>query len=404
MPGTAIYYVDQGHGNDANDGLSWGSAKQTISGAAQIAADGDTILIGPGVYDEVITQNTALTYQAQQRWTVQLKAIVISASSVTLQGLYFKADSSGGSVIYNSGGDLTIDDCILQMSNTGQLLYTPYNLQMTKTVIYSSSTNAGYNYITFRDGTINACTIYDPGSSALIAVLGTTSCTISNCIFRKDSTKRYIEIQNSPTNLLLDYNCYWPAIASNRDVSINGTSYTSLASLQANGYETNGLEADPQFPEEEWPYLPIGSPLLSAGNNGRIGALPAAVLFSKNLNNWSDWLSTDCSYISQKWVLNDGVNEGHVDSQVIDVGTDYLMTGADISAIQTFPTHVVDATSSGVVPETQSFYIRGQDSATGSFQPTDATPSWQEININEDNLLGPWRYIQIRIVMRSDGI
>lgn len=45
-------YVDQATGNDANDGLSWETAKKTIQSAVNWIIDGDTILVKPGLYAE----------------------------------------------------------------------------------------------------------------------------------------------------------------------------------------------------------------------------------------------------------------------------------------------------------------------------------------------------------------
>ena len=49
---AATQHVDQTMGDDANDGLSWETAKKTIQNAVDWAVDGDTILVKPGVYKE----------------------------------------------------------------------------------------------------------------------------------------------------------------------------------------------------------------------------------------------------------------------------------------------------------------------------------------------------------------
>ena len=49
-----IYHVDTATGNDENDGLSRGTALKTIQRGINAARDGDTVLVYPGVYRELI--------------------------------------------------------------------------------------------------------------------------------------------------------------------------------------------------------------------------------------------------------------------------------------------------------------------------------------------------------------
>jgi hypothetical protein len=46
----AVYFVSQDSGDDANDGLSWGSAMQTIQAAIDAADSNDTVLVTNGTY------------------------------------------------------------------------------------------------------------------------------------------------------------------------------------------------------------------------------------------------------------------------------------------------------------------------------------------------------------------
>jgi hypothetical protein len=46
---ATIWHVSPG-GNDANSGLNWASAKQTVQAAVNLTANGDTVLVTNGVY------------------------------------------------------------------------------------------------------------------------------------------------------------------------------------------------------------------------------------------------------------------------------------------------------------------------------------------------------------------
>ncbi len=49
------YYVDSVNGNDSNSGLSWNTAKKTITRCVAEAYDGDTIWVARGTYNESVT-------------------------------------------------------------------------------------------------------------------------------------------------------------------------------------------------------------------------------------------------------------------------------------------------------------------------------------------------------------
>ena len=47
--GATTYHVAT-DGSDANDGLSWATAKQTVAAAVALAVDGDTVVVGDGTH------------------------------------------------------------------------------------------------------------------------------------------------------------------------------------------------------------------------------------------------------------------------------------------------------------------------------------------------------------------
>ena len=96
-----VWYVSK-TGNDANAGHSWASAKLTVSAAVAAATAGDTIMVGPGVFEEAVDASvkdglwfegagvgTQITYGVDDSSTMALgnystiKSIRITSTSAT---------------------------------------------------------------------------------------------------------------------------------------------------------------------------------------------------------------------------------------------------------------------------------------------------------------------------------
>ncbi len=61
IPGEAVWWhIDAVRPDDAGAGLDWATAKRSLQAAVDAAADGDTILVAPGVYEPVATFNKPL--------------------------------------------------------------------------------------------------------------------------------------------------------------------------------------------------------------------------------------------------------------------------------------------------------------------------------------------------------
>ena len=58
------FYVDAQSGDDANDGLSWATAKRTIQAAIDCAVDGEKIWVAKGVYEPIVTNDKGVTIEA----------------------------------------------------------------------------------------------------------------------------------------------------------------------------------------------------------------------------------------------------------------------------------------------------------------------------------------------------
>ena len=51
--GSATFYADAANGDDANDGLSWATAKASIQAAIDAAVDGESVIVGDGAYGSI---------------------------------------------------------------------------------------------------------------------------------------------------------------------------------------------------------------------------------------------------------------------------------------------------------------------------------------------------------------
>lgn len=62
---ATTWYVDASRPNDSGAGTAWGTAKQTIQAAINIANSGDTILVASGTYAPISVTNKTLLIQSQ---------------------------------------------------------------------------------------------------------------------------------------------------------------------------------------------------------------------------------------------------------------------------------------------------------------------------------------------------
>jgi len=132
-------YVDSVNGNDANDGLTPATAKQTINGANLIVGDGDTIQIAGGTYtgpnnrDIFITKDVTIQGAGQTPTTIDpennARAFTINpGKTVTINNLTIqngRADEQAeiqckGGAIYNMGTlTVTLSDLVYNTAQTG---------------------------------------------------------------------------------------------------------------------------------------------------------------------------------------------------------------------------------------------------------------------------------------------
>jgi len=104
---AATYYVDGGNAGakDDNDG-SQGTPWRTIQKAAGAAKAGDTVIVGAGVYDAVVTirasgeKDRPITFQADPRRAAKVKGFVVEANHVRIEGFEVVPDQEKANGIF----------------------------------------------------------------------------------------------------------------------------------------------------------------------------------------------------------------------------------------------------------------------------------------------------------------
>ena len=419
-------------GSDANNGSTALLAKLTILGAYTAAASNDTIVVGSGIYNERLGNTTkSLTFLADgiviidgtgfanlnfvysgnfqanfrpyttggwwvfQNWIGISSLSLISGQSasnfaITLQNAVFINCIAGAAcTIYNVGA-ATISNCIF-----GSGFVTPI-------------TNASYSNIQY-------CTFYNALGGTTVAIdptggSGTTGTYVNNII------QGYTTAISIPTSAFyINQNLYYN---NTNLLKIGATTYTTLHDVQALGYELNGVVGDPHFadPTNNIFYLTQQRALFP--NSPQVGAYPYG--FTRGANNDSDgkWhIIAGAGYDNTGWYNPDGNvtkngttgnlelssgTSGVVWSPVIDTGIiGCKTTELDITAIQVWPTNMVDYDISDVRPNYQTVEVRASD---GSFAQNDAVIAWTVVKSNMAFTAISGRYLQCRITMRSNDV
>jgi|GEM_PF-5438053 len=134
---AAICFVDCVNGNDANTGTQPASAKASIQAGVDAAAEGDTVLVAPGIYTGV--NNTNLIINSHK--TIQ------SASGAGDTIIDFKSGSGGVSLSDSMLRGFTIRNAIVRSANwpRGDYIVKLYNSILDSCVITNNQFLFGTN-------------------------------------------------------------------------------------------------------------------------------------------------------------------------------------------------------------------------------------------------------------------
>ena len=161
---AANHYVSQTAGADSNDGLSWAAPMQTITAGFSACADGDTLFVAAGTYNEHVT--------------------VTTGKFVSIMGGYSQDGSTRDPELFETiidGTDLGQSLINAEVDPTVPLLFDGLILQNSES---ASSGSASYMR---GNMTLNNCIIRNCHSQSAAAVYAKQDnkalpCVISNCL------------------------------------------------------------------------------------------------------------------------------------------------------------------------------------------------------------------------------
>lgn len=413
-------------GNDSNSGADYANAKLTIAGALAIASSGDTISIGPGVYNEAVSVPTAKNLVFQGDGYVILDGTSLSSTGFTMSlgiltvsfnDIIVRNFTTGVSITGITGtASITFTRCRITGCTTGVSLSTngggTFTLIIQDTLVDNNTT--GFDSASSLSGngqTLRRCTFAKNGTGISKTAAGTI--TINRCVVAQNTT-RNLNITNTSNNTI-NYNCIY------FDGSIpskwNSTDYTALATWQsASSQDAASIGVDPLFTDSAKGFFGLHTsstvfslifqpgqgygagyrsrPCISISKNDRDGHWANRIL-DQLVVNGSDNVEVDS-----------GQTEGTFRSGVINFGfvraVRFVNTATNLDKDR-YTTDVPDYDNADVDPKRMTMRYRKSNS---SFVNGDASPSWTEIEPGTlgDDVNTTGQYWQFEVTLRTDGV
>ena len=303
--GKVVYVAKTG--SDANDGLSWSTAKVTVQAGLNAAAAKDQVWVAAGTYVERITLPAEVALYggfaggewdlSERSWTANQTILdadeagsVVTASksgangTTRIDGFTIRngKTESGGGGVYCSAR-LTIANCIISgnVAGYGGGVYTSNMLDVSCTVISANAAAEGggiycgtYSWVGLR-----SCAIVGNGYDAIKALdasgIGMTNCTVVANSGSVISSYSYEPLNVIVTNTIVAFNTYGFWLDSNntftgRSNCVYGNVGFNYGANVPDPTGTNGnLSVDPQLAAVAYGNIHIQptSPCVNAGDD-----------------------------------------------------------------------------------------------------------------------------------------
>jgi len=227
-------------GNDSNDGLSWDTAKKTVSATLSAARGLDEVWVKYGIYEEIVKIPSGVAlYGGFRGIETQRSQRLLDPTSTVLEGdnqdvvtclqasvLDGFSIRKGYHGVYVAGGTATVSNCLISQ-NSGYGVYVFYGSAEISNCT-TSSNGAGVQVYSAQ-ATLSNCAV-DWNSLAGVYVDSSTA-FVSNCVLRGNSSQG-VYLSNGTatvTNSIISGGYYGiyvspgTAIVTNCSVSGNGT-------------------------------------------------------------------------------------------------------------------------------------------------------------------------------------
>ena len=281
------------NGNDSNSGADPSDPLRTITRAAQLAQDGYTIIVLPGVYRESVSANRignvaqALTFRSQTPQDV----VVVDASGTSgagfnlsstegtvIDGFTITGATDAGVVIKSASNNATVQNCIVHDNpGDGIRIQDTANALVFNNLVYNNGAR-GVAIVGTGSGSKNANvinnTIYGHGDRGI--TIGTTQADSRGAFVRNNIVQSNAQLPNIDANIRI----YTPppSTVPNSFLNYNGNfdlvfAPSTYAPTEAQG--ANDIAADASFVRTATadfhlransPAIDAGDPLTNCGN------------------------------------------------------------------------------------------------------------------------------------------